>query len=98
MREIVGDEQYYIVTREHLLRMLGDPSAVEAMLEDPGALKAARVLDVGCGIGQALFPLAVSRGALGVGVDVSALGLHMGREFYATHLPEAWVAFIRTRA
>jgi SAM-dependent methyltransferase len=95
---MVGDEQYYRATRENLLRALSDPSGVKATLDDVGALKVERVLDIGCGIGQALFALAVPKGALGVGVDISALSLRMSREFYATYLPEARVAFIRAGA
>lgn len=89
------DEQYYIVTRENLLRALSDPSGVKSMIDEIGAPKVERVLDIGCGIGQALFPLAMCQGASGIGVDVSGLGLRMGREFYATHLPEARVTFIQ---
>jgi SAM-dependent methyltransferase len=92
------DEPYYITTRENLLRDLRDYSGVKPPLEDVGALRIERVLDLGCGIGQALFPLAVRRGVFGVGVDISALGLRMGREFYARHLPDARVAFIRAGA
>jgi SAM-dependent methyltransferase len=92
------DEQYYIATKENFLRSLGEPSGAKSALDDAIALKVERVLDVGCGIGQALFPLAVRKGALGVGVDLSAMGLSIGREFYATHLPQARVAFTRARA
>ena len=89
------DEQYYVATREYLLRDIGGVSSVEPAPDDVGALEINRVLDIGCGIGQALYHLAVSRGASGVGIDISALGLRMGREFFATHLPEARVAFVR---
>jgi len=92
------DEHYYIATRENFLRALSDDSGVKFVIDDVGALEVGRALDVGCGIGQALFPFAVRKGALGVGVDVSALGVRMGREFYTTDLPEARVAFIRAAA
>ena len=58
------DEPYYIATRENLLRDLRDYSGVKPPLEDVGALRIERVLDLGCGIGQALFPLAVRRWVL----------------------------------
>lgn len=96
--KMAEDEQYYIATKQNLLRSLGEPSGIKSMLDDVGAFTVGRVLDVGCGIGQALLPLAVRQGARGVGVDLSALGLSLGREFYATHVPEARVAFIRARA
>lgn len=95
---MVEDNPYYLATRDNLLRDLRDASGVTDALDDVGELKVERVLDVGCGIGQALFPLAVRKGAIGVGVDVSASGLVMGREFYADHLPEARVAFINSGA
>lgn len=95
---MVEDDQYYQATRENLLRALSDPTSVRDVLSNIAMLKVERVLDVGCGIGQALFPLAVRNGAFGVGVDVSDLGLRMGREFYATHLPDARVAFVRAGA
>jgi SAM-dependent methyltransferase len=96
--KMAEDEYYYIATRENLLRALSDHSGVKPVIDDVGALEVGRVLDVGCGIGQALFPLAVRKGALGVGVDVSALGLRMGREFFAKHLPGARVTFIQAAA
>jgi SAM-dependent methyltransferase len=91
---MVEDEQYYIIVRNNLLSDINDPSDVRVMLDDIGDLNVERVLDVGCGIGQALFPLAVLMGVLGVGVDIFPLGLRMGREFYASHLPEACITFI----
>jgi ubiquinone/menaquinone biosynthesis C-methylase UbiE len=95
---MADDEQYYIATKENLLRDLRDYSGAHPPLDDIGTLIIERVLDLGCGIGQALFPLAVRRGALGVGVDISAPGLRMGREFYATHMPDARITLIRAGA
>ncbi len=91
------DEQYYLATEKNLLQALTDPSAVKAVL-DQVRIKVERVLDIGCGIGQALLPLAVHSGATGIGVDVSPVSLRMGRTFYGTHLPEARIAFIRAPA
>jgi ubiquinone/menaquinone biosynthesis C-methylase UbiE len=96
--EIQEDDSYFQVTRRNLLRDLEDNSRVRALAETVAPLKVERVLDVGCGIGQALFPLALSKGALGVGADISAAGCRMGREFYAEHLPDARVVFVRSRA
>ena len=89
------DEQYYIVARENFLRSLNDPSSIRSELDDVGSLRVDRMLDVGCGVGQALFPFAVSKNALGVGVDLYSSVLSMGREFYGKHLPRARVTFIR---
>lgn len=56
------------------------------------------MLDVGCGVGQALYPLAVSRGALGVGVDISDAALRTAREVYGSRLPGANVTFAKAAA
>lgn len=68
------------------------------MLDIVAPIKVECVLDVGCGIGQALLPLAVSKEAYGIGTDISETALRMGREFYRAHLPHANVAFVRGRA
>jgi ubiquinone/menaquinone biosynthesis C-methylase UbiE len=96
--ERAGEDWYYEATRENLLRSIEDPSRVQAVADAVAAMKVERVLDVGCGIGQALFPLAISRGAAGVGVDISETGCRMGREFYAAHFPEARIEFLLSRA
>lgn len=98
-REPAEEVPYFRAAREDFLRALADPSRVQvaADLVAP-PFRVERVLDVGCGIGQALFPLAVSRGAYGVGVDLSEAALRMGRELYAAHLPRAKVAFAAAAA
>ena len=98
-RESEEDSRYFRATRENFLRTLDDPSLVKVVTDLVAPpFKVEHVLDVGCGIGQALFPLAVSRGAYGIGVDISDVALRMGREFYATHLPQAKVAFAKAAA
>ena len=93
------DEEYYLAVKDNFLREINlAASGIDDSLGETGALEIRRVLDVGCGIGQALFPLAVQKGAFGVGIDVSGLSLRMGREFYAAQLPAARVEFIRTGA
>ncbi len=93
------DEEYYLAVRDNFLRDVRlAQTGVDNTLKDLGALSVSRVLDVGCGIGQELFPLAAQKGAYGVGIDLSTLGLRMGREFYAAHLPEARVEFISAGA
>lgn len=92
------DYWYFEVTRDDLLRSIKDPSRVQVSLDTVAPLEVARVLDVGGGIGQALFPLAVSKGAVGVSVDISAAACRIGREFYATNLPDARVVFVRSSA
>ena len=92
------DDQYFKTTREHFLRTLEDPTDSKVLFETVASLKVERVLDVGCGIGQALFPLAVRTGATGVGIDLSLIGCRMACEFYADHLPAARVFFVRSGA
>ena len=91
-------DSYLNVTRENLLRDIADPTRNKILLDTLAGFEVARVLDIGCGIGQALFPLAVSRRAFGVGVDVSDKACRLGDEFYAAHVPGARVAFTRARA
>ena len=96
---MIEDEDYYLAVRDNFLRDISRVSAdIDQILKDIGALEIARVLDVGCGIGQALFPIAVRTGGFGVGIDLSVLGLRMGREFYAAHLPDARIEFISAGA
>ena len=91
-------DSYLNVTRENLLRDIADPTRNKILLDTLAGFEVARVLDIGCGIGQALFPLAVSRRAFGVGVDVSDKACRLGDEFYAAHVPGARIAFARARA
>ncbi|MBC7929904.1 MAG: class I SAM-dependent methyltransferase [Rubrivivax sp.] len=95
--EIEDDARYFKATRQDFLRTLQDPSRVRHLIDIIHS-EVGCVLDVGCGIGQALFPLAVSKKAIGIGVDISDVGVRMGREFYAEHLPDARVAFVRAKA
>ncbi len=92
------DEKYYLTTRENLIREAAAGVSEELRLDEKRNLAGARVLDLGCGVGQALLPLAAQKGALGVGVDISPLPLRMGREFYAEHVPEANITFMNAQA
>jgi ubiquinone/menaquinone biosynthesis C-methylase UbiE len=75
-----------------------DPSRASASREAVDGLEVARVLDVGCGAGQELYPFVSSAETLGVGVDVSSEAGRAGRELYAAHAPGAKVAFVRSAA
>ena len=90
---------YFRSARDEFLRMLEDPARVRTFADLVAPpFKVERVLDVGCGVGQALFPLAVSRDARGVGVDISDAALRTARDVYATHLPGAKVTFAKSAA
>lgn len=91
------DLEYYEATRRNLLREVTDGSGSEIPKEIKD-LTIRSVLDIGCGIGQALFPLAVKKGALGVGIDISEYSLGVGRKFYDEHIPTANVNFLKAPA
>jgi SAM-dependent methyltransferase len=77
---MADDVAYYESCSKELLRAISDPSSVSAVVSLASVLapfRVERVLDVGCGVGQALFVLAVRRNAAGVGVDISTVGLQM---------------------
>jgi SAM-dependent methyltransferase len=92
------DLQYYEATRQNLLSELSDPSESEQVPSEIKDLEINRVLDIGCGIGQALYPLAIKKGAFGVGIDISEYALGVGRDFYAEHIPKAKVSLLKAPA
>lgn len=89
------DDTYFRTTRDAFARTLEDPASVRETAALASGFRGGRVLDVGCGVGQALFPLAALNDATGVGVDLSHAACRTGREFYAERLPQARVAFMR---
>jgi SAM-dependent methyltransferase len=95
---MADDVQYYEATRRNLLRQVTDASGFEEIPAEIKDLKVEQVLDIGCGIGQALYSLAVKNDAVGIGIDVSEYALGVGREFYAEHVPEAKVNLIKAPA
>ncbi len=92
------DEQYYAATRSNFLRSIDAAGDVDDLASEVGEIEVTSVLDVGCGIGQALYPLAVAAGASGVGIDVSEDGLRIGREIYLERFPDARISFLRSMA
>ena len=95
---MIEDEQYYAATKTKFLRTLAAAGDTDDIRSEVGDLKVSRVLDIGCGIGQALYPLAVADGIMGVGVDVSEESLRIGREIYLEKFPEARISFVRSMA
>jgi SAM-dependent methyltransferase len=96
--DMAEDTEYYETTRRNLLREVQGNSNQGTLSREIEDLKVERVLDIGCGIGQALFPLAVKKGAFGVGVDVSKYSLGVGRDFYAENVSNADVSFVNCKA
>ncbi len=92
------DLEYYETTRQNLLQEVALSDGKTNIPEEIRKLKIERVLDIGSGIGQAMYPLSVKKGAFGVGIDISDHALRVGREFYAENVAGARVAFMKARA
>lgn len=92
------DVAYYEATRQGLVREIAARNGSENVPLEIRNRAVGRVLDIGCGVGQALYPLAVKTGAFGVGVDVSNYSLGIGVQTYKQELPDARVAFVNTQA
>ena len=91
-------ESYLEIARHNLIASMNDAAHFQPVSEALDGLKIERALDVGCGVGQMLFPLAALRGAFGVGVDPSPQACRMGREIYASFAPEARISFMVGKA
>ena len=88
-------DQYLRSSRQGLLSaMQEEPARFQPYLDAVADLKVERVLDVGCGVGQILYPFVALKGALGIGLDPTAEACRMGREFYTEHVPDALVHFV----
>ena len=75
-----------------------DSARVNNTLAEVSGSNVERVLDVGCGAGQELFPFVQDGATLGVGVDVAPTVGRVGRPLFATKLPQARVSFMRAAA
>lgn len=89
---------YLRSARRDFLAALKEPALFQPYLDAVAGIKVERVLDVGCGVGQVLYPFVGLRGAFGVGFDPSAEACQMGRDFYAEHVPQARAHFVRGQA
>ena len=94
---MADDVEYYEATRQQLIRDIDAQNDID-VLDEIRNLKINSVLDIGSGMGQALYPLAIRKGAFGIGIDISEYALRMGREFYADNIPHANVAFVKAQA
>ncbi len=91
-------DSYLRSARKGLIGAMNEPGRFQSLLEMVEDLRVERVLDVGCGIGQMLYPFVVFKGAFGVGLDPTPQACRMGHDFYATHMPSARVRFIYGKA
>jgi SAM-dependent methyltransferase len=74
--------------------MIKEPALFQLYLDVVADIHVERVLDVGCGIGQMLYPFVALKNALGVGFDPTVQACRMGRDFYAEYAPAARVHFV----
>jgi SAM-dependent methyltransferase len=96
--EVEAFDEYLRESRQGLLAATKEPALFQPYLDAVAGLKVERVLDVGCGLGQVLYPYVAFRGAFGVGLDPTAQACRMGRDFYAEHAPGARVQFVHGMA
>jgi SAM-dependent methyltransferase len=93
-KEVDEFDAYLRDSRRNLLAAIGEPARFEPLLDAVAGLEVRRVLDIGCGLGQMLYPFVALKGAAGVGLDLAPQACLMGRDFYTEHLPAARVDFI----
>lgn len=85
---------YLRSARQDFLGTIKEPARFQPYLDAVAGFKVERVLDVGCGVGQVLYPFVGLKGMYGVGLDPSAQACQMGRDFYAEHAPGARARFV----
>lgn len=98
LKEAEEFDVYLRSARQDLLAAMKEPARFQPLLEAVADLKVERMLDVGCGFGQVLYPFVALKGARGVGLDPTTQACRMGRDFYSEHVPEARVKFVCGRA
>ena len=91
-------DAYLSGARQNLIAAMNEPGHFQPFLDAVADLRVQRVLDVGCGIGQMLYPFVAFKDAVGVGLDPTLQACRMGQDFYTTHAPSARVRFIYGRA
>jgi len=91
-------DSYLHIARKNLIAAIDRPSSFEAYLKIVADLKVERVLDVGCGMGQMLYPFVAFRGAFGVGIDPTYQACRVGHDFYAERALSDRVKFIYGKA
>jgi ubiquinone/menaquinone biosynthesis C-methylase UbiE len=91
-------DAYLGCAREGLLEAMNEPERFHSLLDVVAQVKIERVLDVGCGMGQMLYPFMKFHGAVGVGLDAEPVACQAGREFYSVHVPSARVTFVHGNA
>ncbi|MFY9619534.1 MAG: class I SAM-dependent methyltransferase [Pyrinomonadaceae bacterium] len=91
-------DSYLRAAQKNLIAAMNEPTCFQPLLEMIGNLRIERVLDIGCGVGQMLYPFVALKGALGVGLDEAEQACRMGHDFYSTHVPSARIKFVYGQA
>jgi SAM-dependent methyltransferase len=87
-------DSYLQITRKNLINSISQPGSFQPFLEAVADIRVERILDVGCGIGQMLYPFVALKGAFGVGIDPNPEACRMGHDFYAEQTLSHRVRFI----
>jgi len=94
MQSMPHPDSYLHITRQNLVEAISRPGSFQPFLETVADLKVERVLDLGCGIGQMLYPFVAFKGAYGVGIDPTHQACRIGQDFYAERALSDRVTFI----
>lgn len=97
-KEATEFDAYLRAARDGLLESMTQPQRFQPLLDIVAKIEMDRVLDIGCGMGQMLYPFTALRGAFGVGLDAAPQACHAGRDFYSASIPSARVTFIHGNA
>ena len=97
-KELREFEAYLQTCEQNLIDTIAKPAAFESVLQSVADHRVEAALDVGCGIGQMLYPFVAMKAAFGVGVDSSVQACQAGSEFYARYAPSARIRFVYGKA
>jgi len=95
---VKGDDEYEAYLREEWERFFADPSRAAAARGALDGLTPRRVLDVGCGAGQELYPFVADGTALGIGLDLDPRAGRVARELFVARAPAARITFVQAAA
>lgn len=91
-------DSYLQITKQNLIKSISQPNSFQPFLETVAGIRVERMLDVGCGIGQMLYPFVAFKGAFGVGIDPNPEACRIGQDFYAEQTLSDRVRFITGKA
>lgn len=97
-KETAEPDSYLHAARQNLINAISQPGSFQAFLDAVADQRVERVLDVGCGIGQMLYPFVAFKGAFGVGIDPTDQACRIGHDFYRERGLSERVRFISAKA